>query len=88
MIKLAWHWKVRRAATWLRVFVLGVLPQFRNQGVDALLYLETAETALRKGYRNIEMSWILENNDATNSAIRLAGGEVYKTYRMYQKVIS
>jgi hypothetical protein len=31
------------------------------------------------------MSWILENNDMMNRAIRLFGGEVYKTYRVYEK---
>jgi hypothetical protein len=33
------------------------------------------------------MSWILENNDMMNRAIRALGGEVYKTYRMYEKPI-
>ncbi len=83
--RFAWHWKVRHAVRWLRVVVLGVLPEFRGRGIDALLYLETAETALRKGYQDVETSWILENNDPMNAAMRLGGGEVYKTYRMYQK---
>ncbi len=70
---------------WLRVFALGVLPEFRGQGVDALMYFETAESALSRGFRWAEMSWILENNDMMNRAIRMLGGEVYKTYRMYEK---
>ena len=85
MLKMLWHWKVRRRIDWARGFALGVLPEFRGLGVDALMYLETAKNAARKGYRWAEMSWILENNDMMNRPIRLLGGEIYKTYRMYEK---
>ena len=85
MLKLLWHWKVRRRVDWLRVVALGVLPEFRARGVDAMMYLETAKRAAPKGYRWAEMSWILENNEMMNRSIRMLGGEVYKTYRMYEK---
>jgi GNAT superfamily N-acetyltransferase len=85
MLKLLWHWKVRRKIEWIRVFALGVLPEFRGQGIDAMMYLQTADNAARKGYRRAEMSWILENNDMMNRSIRLLGGEVYKTHRLYEK---
>lgn len=85
MLKLAWHWKVRRRVDWLRVFALGVLPEYRGTGVDALMYFETAESAIPKGYKMAEMSWILENNTMMNRSIRMLGGEVYKTHRVYQK---
>jgi len=85
MVKMAWHWKVRRKVDWLRVFALGVLPEYRGTGVDALIYMETAKAALRKGYKWVEMSWILENNEMINRTSQLLGGKIYKTYRMYQK---
>lgn len=85
MLKLVWHWKVRRKVDWLRVFALGVIPEYRGTGVDALMYIETAKAAIRRGYKWAEMSWILENNDMMNRAIQMLGGEIYKTYRMYQK---
>jgi GNAT superfamily N-acetyltransferase len=87
MLKLVWHWKVRRKVDWLRVFALGVIPEYRGTGVDALMYIETAKAALRRGYKWAEMSWILENNDMMNRSIQMLGGKVYKTYRMYQKSI-
>jgi len=83
--KLAWQWKVRGGLKWLRVIALGVQPEFRGQGVDAMLYLQTARNAFPKGYQFAEMSWILESNDMMNRAIRLLGGEVYKTYRVYEQ---
>lgn len=85
MLKLLWYWKVRRRVRWLRVFALGVLPEYRGRGVDALMYLETARKAVQKGYEWAEMSWILENNVMMNRSIEMLGGEVYKTYRMYEK---
>ena len=85
MLKMLWHWKVRQRHDWLRVFALGVLPEFRGKGVDGLMYLETAKAAVPKGYKYAEMSWILENNEMMNRAIRSLGGTVYKTYRLYEK---
>ncbi|HLB64846.1 MAG TPA: GNAT family N-acetyltransferase [Anaerolineales bacterium] len=84
-LKLLWHWKVRRRVRWIRVLALGVLPEYRGQGVDALMYLETARSGARRGYQKVEMSWILENNMMMNRGIRFMGGEVYKTYRLYDK---
>jgi GNAT superfamily N-acetyltransferase len=86
-IKLAWHWKVRRQVNWLRVFALGVLPEYRGTGVDALMYIETAKEAIKRGYKWAEMSWILENNEMMNRSIKMLGGKVYKTYRMYEKKV-
>jgi GNAT superfamily N-acetyltransferase len=87
MLKMLWHWKVRHRHDWLRVFALGVLPEFRGKGVDGLMYLETAKAAVPKGYKYAEMSWILENNEMMNRAIRMLGGTVYKTYRVYEKAL-
>jgi GNAT superfamily N-acetyltransferase len=87
LLKLIWHWKVRKQVDWVRVIALGVLPEFRGVGVDALMYLETAKTAARKGYTKVESSWILEDNEMMNRAALMLGAEVYKTYRMYEKQV-
>ena len=85
LLKLIWHWKVRKHVDWVRVIALGVLPEFRGVGVDALMYIETAKTAARKGYSMGEGGWVLEDNDMMNRPMKMLGAEVYKTYRMYQK---
>jgi len=87
MIKLVWNWKIKHQETWARVLILGVLQEHRARGVDALFYYETARAALKKGIKHVEMSWILENNDAISRPIRVMGGEVYKTYRFYEKAL-
>ncbi len=85
LLKLLWHWKVRREVKWIRAFALGVVPEYRGKGVDALLYLHTAEQALRKGYRAVEMSWLLESNEMVLRSAELLGAHRYKTYRVYEK---
>ncbi len=69
----------------IRVWALGVLPGFRGRGVDALLYYETAQAAVKRGYHLAEASWILETNDNMNRAIEMLGAEVYKKYRIYER---
>ncbi len=87
LLKLIWHWKVRKQVEWVRVIALGVLPEFRGLGVDALMYFETAKNAARKGYSKGEGGWVLEDNDMMNRAMQMLGAEVYKTYRMYEKQV-
>ena len=87
MLKLVWQWKVRRRVTWIRVLVLGVLPEYRKMGIDALFYYKSGQAALKKGIQMAEMSWILDNNEKMNRPIIAMGGEVYKTYRFYEKAL-
>ncbi|MFQ5401167.1 MAG: N-acetyltransferase [Anaerolineae bacterium] len=72
----------------LRVLVLGVIEEFRGQGIDALLYYETAKAALARGYHWAEASWILEANDMMNRGLEMMGAKVYKTYRIYEKSLT
>jgi len=85
MAKLVWNWKVLKRVNWVRVLVLGVIPEYRKLGIDALFYYKSAQAALKKGMQMGEMSWILDNNDKMNRPIIAMGGEVYKTYRFYEK---
>lgn len=87
LIKLIWNWKVRRKYNWVRVFALGVLPEYRGRGIDALFYYESIRAGLKKGIEFGEMSWILENNDPMNRPIEFMGAKIYKTYRFYEKML-
>jgi GNAT superfamily N-acetyltransferase len=87
LLQLLWHWKVRREVKWIRAIALGVLPEYRGTGVDALLYLHTAEQAVKKGYRSVEMSWLLESNEMVLRSAEMLGGRRYKTYRVYEKAV-
>lgn len=82
LAKFLWH---RRKIDSFRATIMGVVPEHRNLGIDALFYVETARAAFAKGYEFCEMSWILESNDMMNRIIERLGGTVYKTYRIYER---
>ncbi len=81
-LKLLWYRRRIRAA---RVLTLGLRPGFRHTGMDALLYLRLWEEARRKGYGEVECSWVLEDNWAMRRALERMGALRHKTYRIYEK---
>ena len=70
----------------MRIITLGVLPEHRRTGLDALFYLETFRRATAKGYYG-ESSWVLEDNTLMNRALSKMGFRIYKTYRIYEKCL-
>jgi GNAT superfamily N-acetyltransferase len=84
IFKLLYHSKkINR----VRVIIMGVIPEYRNKGIDSVFYLDTYRKGVEKGYNWGEFSWILENNDPMNTALRNIGARVYKTYRIYEKKV-
>ncbi|MFN0215981.1 MAG: hypothetical protein ACKVT2_17105 [Saprospiraceae bacterium] len=69
----------------VRVIALGILPEYRRIGLDVCFYVRSYETALRKGIKRAEASWILENNDLMNRALLQIKGKVYRKHRIYEK---
>jgi hypothetical protein len=76
-------WYRRNQVNAARFIILGVLPEHRMSGVDTALIMESLKAVVRKKFIGAELSWLLETNDAINRIAKLGGGEVYKTYRMY-----
>jgi GNAT superfamily N-acetyltransferase len=70
-----------------RLAILGVLKEHRRKGFEIVLIAESARRGRALGYVGGECGWVLEDNDAMNRGIEAAGGELYKTYRMYQKAL-
>ncbi len=71
-----------------RIIVLGVLPEFRNAGIDAAMYMEIGERAKKRGILKGEASWILESNEMMNKGLTTTmHGERYRTYRLYDKTL-
>ena len=79
-IKYLWY---KRKIDICRVFAMGVLEKYRRLGINALMHYEASKNILSKGYKGVEMSWILENNVMTNREIKAMGGKIYKTYHIY-----
>jgi GNAT superfamily N-acetyltransferase len=68
----------------LRVVALGVVEEYRSAGVAAGFYAALIENARRLGYKDCEMSWILEDNVLMNRSLEALGAKRYKTYRIYE----
>ena len=82
--KLLWSlW--RRKFYRLRVLLLGVLPEYRSRGIDAMLWHWIWSRVARNGIRWGEAGWILEDNAAMKNATERMGFRRYKTYRLFDR---
>ena len=82
IFKMMWY---RRRIDRMRVFTLGLKPEYRRTGIDALLYLRIYQNGIPAGLGRGEASWILEDNWGMRRALERMGGFIYKTYRVYGK---
>ena len=79
-------WKLltgRNRIRWARLFALGVVPQWRKKGVEALLAIHVALNAKERGIRGGEIGWTLEDNVLINSTIESFGGRLDRRYRLF-----
>ncbi|MBF0568896.1 MAG: N-acetyltransferase [Nitrospirae bacterium] len=67
-----------------RLMLLGTKAEFRNKGVDGLLFREAFKGCKKHKIERVEFSWILEDNLPVQALIRMIGGTLYKTYRIYE----
>tara|TARA_R110002110_G_scaffold205066_1_gene416671 strand:- start:64316 stop:65458 length:1143 start_codon:yes stop_codon:yes gene_type:complete len=86
--KLLWRLKVRHPQT-ARVPLMGVRRSFQHSRLGPTLAFMVID-ALRqglisRGVSDVEMGWILEDNDGMRNIIETIGGEAYKRYRIYEK---
>ncbi|MGH8558770.1 MAG: hypothetical protein ACRESZ_15220 [Methylococcales bacterium] len=85
LLKFLWY---RRKIDQIRLIAMGIIEQYRNRGIDAIFWVETARAARARGYKRLECSWVLEKNAMMNSLGRTLRGEIYKTYRILEKKLS
>jgi GNAT superfamily N-acetyltransferase len=78
---------MRRKLDEIRVFALGVKPQFQHTGVAAALYRDVWDSVLRRGMVRAETGWILEVNDGMNRAMEALTGRIVKRYRIYERLL-
>ncbi|MBM7855394.1 GNAT superfamily N-acetyltransferase [Desulfohalotomaculum tongense] len=69
-----------------RVAVLAVVPKYRKRGVAALLMYETMLRVQRRGYKEAELSLIMESNTMMNRILQNTFNfKVSKRFRLYNK---
>jgi len=89
-LKLLWRLKVRHPRT-ARIPLMGVRQEHQHSRLGptlAFLVIDGVRKALHaRGVEDVEMGWILESNAGMRNIIETIGGEAYKRYRLYEKLL-
>ena len=81
IFKALWY---RRGVKFMRVPLLGVVPEYLGKGIDLLLYSGIIREGTAAGFCSAEQSWILETNDKMNNIMTTRlGARIYRRYRVY-----
>jgi len=88
--KLLWRLKLAGVKT-ARVPLMGIRRSMAHDVIGSLLpflLIDKVRTeAAKMGYRQVELSWILEDNMPMRRMNESLGGIAYKTYRIYDRAI-
>ncbi|MGI9284631.1 MAG: N-acetyltransferase [Pseudomonadales bacterium] len=86
--KLLWRLKVRYPRS-ARIPLMGVRKEYQHSRLGptlAFLVIDAVRKGLiRRGITEVELSWILEDNDGMRNIIETIGGVAYKRYRIYAR---
>ncbi|MEK9135660.1 MAG: hypothetical protein AAB393_00950, partial [Bacteroidota bacterium] len=74
----------KKRIDFIRIIILGVLPEYLNSGIGGVLFYETGRRAVEQGYPHGEASWVVEDNVMMNRGAALMNAEKTKRYRIYQ----
>jgi len=89
-LKLLWRLKVKRPTT-ARVALMGVRKCFQRSALGTALAFMLIDAVrsygIRRGVREVELSWILEDNMRMRDMLTMIGGVPYKRYRIYEKAL-
>ncbi len=68
-----------------RHILMGILEEYRLRGIEIAFYVNIAEWAHKLGFKEIEMSLIVENNEPMRKSLEHLPVHIYKTYRIFKK---
>jgi len=67
----------------LRLMIMGVIKDYRHKGIEIVMYEKALKNAIRLGYKNCELSWVLDDNTMTQRTAEMMNGKIYKKYAIY-----
>lgn len=71
-----------------RILILGVLEEYRDAGIDFVMYKRIKEALDKRNIFNVEACYVLENNGQMNSILNKLSDGIIKKYRIYEKRIA
>jgi hypothetical protein len=87
-LKLLWRLKIKYPDN-ARVMLMGVRREFQRSRLGpALAFLvidEVRQALIRRNIKQVELSWILEDNEGMIGILEAIGGDPYKRYRIFEK---
>ena len=90
-LKMLWRLKVKYPNS-ARIPLMGVRSQYHDSLMGAALafgvIVEAQQPIIKRGIKEVELSWILEDNAGMRKIIESTSGRVYKTYRIYSKQLT
>jgi hypothetical protein len=90
-LKMLWRLKVKYPKS-ARIPLMGVRSQYHDSLMGAALafgvIVDAQQPSIKRGIKEVELSWILEDNAGMRKIIESISGRVYKTYRIYSKQLT
>jgi hypothetical protein len=71
----------------LNLLLGGISPEYQGRGLDVMMGIKLIESAKKEGKVVIDSHLELETNLKVRAEMEKMGGQVYKRYRIYQKVL-
>jgi hypothetical protein len=76
-----------RRTNWVNLNGLGLLPEHRGVGANAVLYTELAKSVYDFGFEHADVVQIEERNVKSLGEMAAIGVEWYKRHRIYRRVL-
>ena len=77
----------RKRLTQYRMWAIGVVPEYQQRAVDAILYRRTHDVLTPRGNVRVEANYVLEDNVRMTNAMRNLGLQQIRRYRVYEMPI-
>lgn len=85
LLKALYYWKIRPIMNWARVPLMGVKEEYRNKGVDVVMYYHAVQAMIDNGIEYCDAGWILSVNNEMMSILDNFGAEKHRTYHFYEQ---
>jgi len=72
----------------IKVLNLGVVPEFRNLGIEVLMYAGLFEASARLGIRSAEASYVMGSNQAMQRALARLGARRTQRYTIFSRPVA
>jgi hypothetical protein len=87
LFPLGWYYilRERKRAEWVNINGVGLLPEYRGMGGNALLYSELSKSIHAVGFKHMEIIQVNESNHQSRSDMEAIGVRWYKRHRNYRR---